>query len=99
MSARRPALDWETGQSACSIGPAECSPIKYPPIQCSKRDHECYSFISRQTERDVERHPVPNQVEAVDQIGVPAQFPAISSSSAMSASTGWRNTWATAATP
>ncbi len=39
-------------------------------------------FVLWQTEGNVEGHPVLDQEKTVDQIGVPAQFPALATSSA-----------------
>ncbi len=62
-------------------------------------DHVRKPFVLRQTEGNVEGHPVPDQKKTVDQVGVPAQFPALAASSAGWRTTSGRNAAATAAIP
>ena len=50
--------------------------IKFATVEPADGDDPGQAIFRGQREGDVERHPVPAQVETVDQIGVPAQFPA-----------------------
>lgn len=56
--------------------------VEQPAIERPERHHPRKPLIGRQAERNVERHPVPDQEQTVDQIGVPAQFFAASASGA-----------------
>ncbi len=51
------------------------TPIILKPFQPAECNHPGQPFVGRQAERHVKWHPVLDQVETVNQIGVPAQFP------------------------
>lgn len=57
--------------------PPHRAPIEDPSVQRPECDDKGQALILRETEGNVEWHPIPNQIKAVDQIGVPAQFPAV----------------------
>ena len=42
------------------------------PVELAERDHPRQPLIRRQAEGDIERHPVPAQIQTVHEIGVPA---------------------------
>ena len=71
---------WRRSRSRLRI-PTQGPPVEHSTIQRAESDNEGHSLIGRQAEGNVEWHPVPDQVEAVDQVGVPAQFPALPTSS------------------
>ena len=79
--------------------PMKCLPIKDSASQRAERNHECQAFVGRQAEGDVEWHPVPDQIQTVDQVGVPAQFPALATSSAGTGSGACCSAFAIAAMP
>lgn len=68
------------------ILPLECQPVENVTFESSKGDYVRCPFGRGQRKRDVEGHPVPNKVEAVDQDGVPGEFPMIDFGSAISRS-------------
>ena len=57
------------------LGPLVVLPVVLKPIKASQSHDPCLSLTFIQRKRHVKRHPVPDEVEAINQIGVPTQFP------------------------
>jgi len=79
-SASRPIRVQSKACSIASFGTASVLPGEVAPVELSagefaEGDDEGQPLDWRQAESDVERHPVPQQEQAIDQIGVPAEFP------------------------
>ena len=47
------------------------------PFEAGHHDDPGQSLLIAKRKRDIKRHPVPDQIQAVHQLGVPAQFPAM----------------------
>jgi len=58
--------------------PTHGGDIELAAIQCPQSHDPSQPFLNGKAERHVERHPVPDQVKAIHQIGVPDQFPTTS---------------------
>ena len=50
--------------------------VEFATVQAADGDDPGQAVFRGQREGDVERHPVPAEVEAINEIRVPAQFPA-----------------------
>ena len=46
-------------------------PVELTPLEHTEREDEGIALIDRQAEGNIERHPVPDQIEAVNQGRVP----------------------------
>ena len=103
--ARRDGLNASPAAASAEISastivlPAQVQPIKAATLQCAQNHHVCQPLIGRQRKGDVERHPVLHEIEAVDEIGVPAQFPAEATMSCCDAASAGATTSAAAAIP
>ena len=56
--------------------PATGGPVVAAAADGAEHDHPVQPLRLAQAERNVERHPVMDEIEAIHQIGVLAQFPA-----------------------
>ena len=79
--------------------PAQRLPVELAAIERSESDNPSKPLVRRKTKGDVERHPVPDKKQAVNQIGVPAQFPAEATISGSRGSLLVTQSGATAAIP
>ena len=78
--------------------PGESGPVKAPSLEGAEHNHVGETLIIGKAEGNVEWHPVPHQIETIDEIGVPAQFFAEAWFACFSALAA-RNAAATAARP
>jgi hypothetical protein len=46
-------------------------------IQLTESNHVSHTLVRRERKRDIERHPVSDQVQTIGQLGVPDKFPAV----------------------
>ena len=74
-------------------------PVELVASQRAKYHDIGQPLILGEAEGNVERHPVPDQKKAVNQVGVPAQFPALAASSAGRWAASGRRAAAIAAMP
>jgi hypothetical protein len=68
------------------------------PGKSAENDHISQPLIVWEAEGNIEWHPIPDQEKAIDQVGVPAQFPALATNPLCATDSG-RSAAATVAIP